>query len=495
MSDRSSGRPPNGDRPVYPRRDRAEIEAHVKSREKHVAEAQLRARERQQAASGRRASLVARRKASSNRRWAIIAASVVSILLISWVVVPPAFGGVVRSLAEGNPDLMRFGVVSEAVGSVMADRPDAPAGTDPTPVEFVIEPNTGNQEIVNALVDREIVTDQLAFNWVLATEGGLDNLKAGTYMLTRTMSPREVAATLQGAPLTGGDGVAVALRQGLRLEQIIAYLQTLPLDNLDAEELFTMASAPSAELRDQFEWLRVIPEGRSLEGFLGSGIFEVPVDIDAAGMLETLLQRYEESPSLAVLQDAEERGVNVYEMVILASIVEREAILDAERALIAGVYQNRLDGLLPTRLLQADPVVIYAKDTMQLIDLHFSEWPDYRFWTLDGLGPIADFVVSEDLVGYQVYDSRGLPPGPIATPGTLSLEAALSPNQADEYLYFLAKGDGSNSHAFARTYEDHLENIDVYIRGATPNPSLSTDAPTDLPTALPADPPTAVPTL
>ena len=75
---------------------------------------------------------------------------------------------------------MRFGVVSDAVGAVMADRPDAPAGTDPTPVEFVIEPNTGSQEIIDALVERELVTDRLAFNWVLATEGGLDNLEAGT---------------------------------------------------------------------------------------------------------------------------------------------------------------------------------------------------------------------------------------------------------------------------------------------------------------------------
>ena len=105
------------------------------------------------------------------------------------------------------------------------------------------------------------------------------------------MTPREVAATLQGAPITGGDGVSVALRQGLRLEQIVAYLQTLPLDNLDIEEFYGLATDPSAELRDQFEWLRVIPEGRSVEGFLGSGIFDVPADIDAAGMLETLLQR------------------------------------------------------------------------------------------------------------------------------------------------------------------------------------------------------------
>jgi UPF0755 protein len=169
--------------------------------------------------------------------------------------------------------------------------------------------------------------------------------------------------------------------------------------------------------------------------------------------------------------------------------VEREAILDAERALIAGVYQNRLDGVAETQLLDADPVVIYAKDTMHLRELHISEWPDYRFWTLDGMDSVGDFVVTDDLAGYQVYQSRGLPPGPICTPGTLSLEAALSPDQDDGFLFFLAKGDGTNSHAFARTYEEHLANIDLYFGGGSPSPELPTANPTlatDLPTALPA---------
>jgi UPF0755 protein len=486
VTDRYSGRTPNGDRPVYPRRDRAQIEAHVKSREKQVAEGRDRARERQAMASVRRDTHRLRGDARGGRRLAIIAASVVTIVLLAWVVVPPLLGGVLRGLAEGNPDLMRIGVVADAVESVMGDRPDTPAGTDPTPVDFMIEPNTGNQEIVDSLVARELVTDRLAFNWVLAAEGGLDNLRAGRHLLNRTMSPREVAAVLQGSPIADPDGVPVALNQGLRLEQIVAYLQTLPLDNFDAEDFYSLAATPTDELREEFGWLRFIPEGRSLEGFLGAGIFDVAPDIDAAAMLETLLRRYEEGPSLAVLEDAESRGVNVYEMVTLASIVEREAVLDAELALIAGVYQNRLDGLLQTRLLQADPVVIYAKDTMNLRELHISEWPNYRFWTLEGISSMADFVVADDLAGYQVYDSRGLPPGPICTPGTLSLEAALSPDQGDGYLFFLAKGDGSSSHAFARTYEEHLRNIDLFFRGATPTPGLPTAVPSDLPTAVPA---------
>jgi cell division protein YceG involved in septum cleavage len=98
-------------------------------------------------------------------------------------------------------------------------------------------------------------------------------------------------------------------------------------------------------------------------------------------------------------------------------------------------------------------------------------------------------VVSPDLTGYQTWHSRGLPPGPIATPGLASLQAALSPNTTDGYLYFVAKGDGTNGHAFAQTYEQHLQNIEHYY--GTPSPGAATSlepqiGPTDeLPTVSP----------
>ncbi len=290
------------------------------------------------------------------------------------------------------------------------------------------------------------------------------------------MSPREVAAQLQGSPFAGGGGVPVALREGLRLEQIVAYLQTLPLDGLDIEKFYDLATDPPAALRTKYEWLRVVPSGGSLEGFLGSGIFDVREDIDAAGMLDVLLQRWQDSPSFELLAEAEANGQDFYSRVILASIVEREAILDEEKPLIAGVYQNRLDGLAGVRLLNAEPVLIYAKDMIRLREQHISQWPQYVFWTLDGLGRAADFEVPSDLAGYQVWHSRGLPPGPICTPGLASLEAALAPDTADGYLYFLAKGDGTNGHVFAHTYAEHLRNIDIYIGGTSPDP----------PTALPS---------
>lgn len=515
MTDRPTGRPGSGGRPPFQRRDQAEIDAHVRnrdrseieahlrnhdrsaidarlkgrdaaSRERTLTEAQARARARAAGTEIRTAGFMPRgAKRGSRRRW-IVVASLISALLIAVVVVPPLAGGLFRSLAEANPDLMRVGFVADAVGSVMDDRPDMPAGTDPAPVEFIIEPGTSSAQITEDLVARELVTDRLAFTYVLATEGGLGKLKAGTHILNRTMTPRQVAAALQGQPTTGGTGVSVALRQGLRLQQIVAYLQTLPLDNLDIEQFYDMATDPPPALRQKFEWLSVVPEGRSVEGFLGAGLFDVPVDIDAQQMLETLLQRWQDSPSYTVLADARSSGKDFYSLVILASIVEREAILDEERPLIAGVYQNRVDGLNGVHTLNADPVLIYAKDTMILRDLHIiTQWPDYVFWTRDGLGSAADFEVAEDLAGFQVWHSRGLPPWPICTPGLASLEAALNPDTQAGYLYFVAKGDGTNSHAFARKYEDHLNNIQFYLGGGESSPS-----PSGLPTTTPSAGPT-----
>ena len=378
-----------------------------------------------------------------------------------------------RALAEANPDLMRFGAVADAVAAEMGDRPNQPAGSDPLSVDFVIETGQSSSQITDALVDRDLVTDRLAFTWVLISEGWADDLQAGTHVLSRTMSPREVADALRGAPTPGGSGISVALRGGLRLEQIVAYLQTLPLDNLDIEEFYALASDPPASLREKFAWLSVVPPGRSLEGFLGAGIFNVPADIDAQTMLETLLQRWQDSPEYQLIGEAQQQNKDFYSTVILASIVEREAILDTDKPLIAGVYQNRVDGIggPGERTLNSEPVLIYAKDTINLRDQHISRWPEYVFWTLDGLGPAADFEVPPDLAGYQVWRSRGLPPGPICTPGLASLEAALAPDTADGYLYFLAKGDGSNGHVFAKTYAEHLHNIEIYMGGGSPQPT------------------------
>jgi UPF0755 protein len=414
------------------------------------------------------------KKPGSWRKRFIVDALLISLLAVAVVVLPPLSGTLFRSLANANPDLMRIGPIADAVGATIGDRADTPAGTDPTLVDFSIASGANSSAIINDLVARGLVTDRVAFTWLLVTGGGIDKLEAGVHQLNRTMTPREVAAALvaPGTPL--GNGVPVVLRVGLRIEQIDAYLQTLPLDNLDPDQFYQLATNPSDSLRQKFPWLSVVPQGRSLEGFLGSGAFSVDPAIDAEGMIELLLGAWQNSPSYALIAQAQSQGKDFYQAVILASIVEHEAALDTEMPLIAGVYQNRIDGLLPTHLLNADPTIIYAKDTMLLRDLHVSQWPDYVFWTLRDLNGVGNFEPTPDLASFQTYHSRNLPEWPICSPGTAAIAAALNPDTADGYLYFVAKRDGSNTHAFARTYEEHQANIRLYWGdGATPEPTPS----------------------
>ena len=139
---------------------------------------------------------------------------------------------------------------------------------------------------------------------------------------------------------------------------------------------------------------------------------------------------------------AKDRGMNFYQILTLASIVEREAQLDQEKPLIAGVYDNRLDPeKWPLGLLQSDPTIFYIHDSLELAKRKVPDWTKYVFWA-PIKGGLTDETLPPELAGYNTYTSKGLPPGPIDTPTLTSIDAALEPDTKDGYFYFLAKGDG-----------------------------------------------------
>ena len=127
--------------------------------------------------------------------------------------------------------------------------------------------------------------------------------------------------------------------------------------------------------------------------------------------------------------------------------------------MIAGVYANRLDpDRWATGLMEADPTVFYGLDTLRLEDTAFQDWPDYRFWAPPG-GPLKAVELPARLASFQSYRQPGLPEAPIATPTAASIAAALAPDTDKGYLFFVLKNDGSRTHAFARTFAEHEENL------------------------------------
>ncbi len=255
------------------------------------------------------------------------------------------------------------------------------------------------------------------------------------------------------------------MRTGLRLEQITAKLQTLPLD-MDPKDFYDLAKNPPADLIADYPWLGKIlkdaPEGASLEGFLWPATYRVLPDTTPEELIRQMLDGFYENVGPDRLDVPKVRGLDFYQVLSLASIVEREAVLDDERPTIAGVYQNRIDGykgIAP--ILNSDPTVFYAIDTMSLADMPFDDWQKFAFWTPPGK-PLADIDVPEALQGFQTYQSAGLIPGPIATPSLPSLDAALEPNTSAGYIYFVAIPDGAGAHAFAKSYKQHQANLKKY---------------------------------
>jgi UPF0755 protein len=395
----------------------------------------------------------------------------VGILVIVFVL-PGLLGGLFRGMAEENPDWLRLPFVADAVRAEIGDRLDTPAGSDATPVEFVIAPDTSARQITENLIEREIVRDRLAFSFILITEGVGNRLQAGAHTLARNMTPRQVASVLVRPPAPSDD-LSIALRDGLRIEQVTAYLLTVEQLNFDPAEFYQLATTPPAELAAEFPMLSTIPVGRSLEGYLSFGLFEVERDIDAAGFLRTLLGRRQAEVGDLLGQAPPDGLADFYQVMTLASIVEAETDVDEERPLVAGVYLNRLDrSSWPTRLLNADPTVLYGNDTLALRDLPLEQWVNYVFWAPPGR-PMAEVFLRDDLAGYQTYQRPGIPPGPIRSPSLASIEAVLSADTESGYLYFVAKNDGTRTHAFARTFEEHLANVERYQGGDAPSPTES----------------------
>jgi UPF0755 protein len=387
-------------------------------------------------------------------------------------VLPPLFGGIARGMVESNPDLIRLPFFADAVRDGMDERLEQPAGTDPTPVTFTIPQGASARQITDDLVARGLVTDRLAFSYLLINEGAGSRLRAGSYTLDRTMTPREVVAALQSQPTATPSQLAITFRFGLRIEQVTAQL-VLERDRLgiDPVRFYELATNPPAEWRSEFPILASLPEGNSLEGFLGLGVMEVANGTDAEGLLRTLLARRQAEIGGLLDHALPPPLTTFYEALTLASIVEAEAALDEERPVIAGVFLNRLDrAQWPTRLLNADPTIIYGNDMLQLRELPIEEWDTFVFWSPPGRA-MAEVQLPDDLFGYQSYRSRGLPPTPIRSPTLTSIMGVLEPDTAEGYLYFVAKADGTNSHAFARTWEEHLANIERYVRGGGASPT------------------------
>jgi UPF0755 protein len=258
-------------------------------------------------------------------------------------------------------------------------------------------------------------------------------LSPGTYTIPSGLNAIQVANFI--AENSNRD-IQFTIFSGWRLEEIAAVIDQLGL-KFSAEEFLTIAYAPTAELAQVIN----LPSQRSLEGYMHPGFYSLKPTIS---LEEFILQSINRTN--AVIQEADQllnaqsSRVTTDQLITLASIIQRETLERSEMPTIASVFFNRL--AIGMRM-ETDPTVQYALG----FDSATQSW-----WK----SPLtyADLTVESD---YNTYQVQGLPPGPICNPGREAILAAFAPEETG-YYFFRAKCDGSMTHNFAVTYEEHLSN-------------------------------------
>lgn len=331
-------------------------------------------------------------------------------------------------------------------------------------IGFQVTPDDSPETVAARLADADLIRSEFLFtNWLRLTGA---NLLPGDYTLEYGISVSDISSLItdstpeeEAAAGTGDEGSdeevttsRVTIIENLRLEEIAVLYEEAGLEG--GAEAFMEATRQ--DYSDQFPFLDERPEGATLEGYLFPETYTVSSDLNAEDAVFQMLTVFDERFDQELRDRATAMGLSTHQVVTLASIVEREAAVAEERPTIAAVYLNRIEAGMT---LGADP-------TVQYVIGNETEW-----WPV--LEP-GDPDLPEAQSPYNTYVNQGLPPGPICNPSYPSMFAVLEPAPVD-FLFFVAKNDGSGEHAFALTLDEQTANIDLYLNGG--GEAVPTEAP------------------
>ncbi|MEE0776436.1 MAG: endolytic transglycosylase MltG [Bacillota bacterium] len=315
-----------------------------------------------------------------------------------------------------------------ALIAVPAYRYFIPMDVDDVTVDIPAESTSA--EIGKILTENQVIRGKLDFKLYLKFSGRGSALKNGSYTFDGAYTIDQVVDRLE----KGGDtvGTKVTIPEGYNMEQIISVLEE---KGITTREEFLDAAANGDY---NYDYIGAKGDSLRVQGYLFPETYLFNKGISARDVINTMINQFDSVYNDEWRAYLAERGISVKDWVTMASIVEKEAVVQEDRPIIAGVFYNRLgQGML----LQSCATVQYA------------------------LGKVKPVLTNEDVAiesPYNTYINQGLPPTPIASPGKASLEAALYPTDTD-YLFFVAKPNGA--HIFTKTYEEHLAAIEAIRRG------------------------------
>jgi len=384
----------------------------------------------------------------------------------------------VMAWVEDNPGAIEHGVVQDFVRWYDPDAlSDEPASDQQQRVTVTIEQGSTDASIGQLLFDQGLIRSQVAFQYAVITAGREGTLNFGTYDLSPTLRPSQIVAALQGVEF--GPTTAITIQEGLRLEEVVATFAASEM-TMNTEEFASILQAPPADLLNQYDFLADLPVGRSLEGYIPPDTYEFEISGEHSTPIEVarrLLGEFQDNLTDEIIAGLQARNMTLDQAIIIASIVEREAVIDEERPQIAAVYINRLqnpDNGQTNGLLNADPTLQYGLTTGELrpvghpyladtegSTLPVDEWGNQKWWPQLQV-PGGEVALEESLLGFQTYTQPGLPPMPIAAPRIGSIQAVADAPLDQGLLYFVAGcpgGTRDGSHYFAKTLPEHNANV------------------------------------
>lgn len=298
-----------------------------------------------------------------------------------------------------------------------------PANQKSGQILFNIEPGQSLKTISRNLENKGLITSWAFFKWLAKFENAEKRLQAGEYLLSASFSPKHILDTL----LKGRVKLyKITFPEGLNLTEVAERIEKKGFCRSD--KILILCKDPEFIHRTGIK-------ANSLEGFLFPDTYFFPKKTSCETILTTMVNRFKQVFSLEWELKAQSLNLSIFEVVTLASIIEKETGDSSERPIISSVFHNRLKKRMR---LESDPTVIYGIENFD--------------------GNITRKHL-QTITPYNTYKIKGLPVGPIASPGYYSLEAALFPDKTD-YLFFVSKKD--TTHHFSKTIQEHNRAVRKY---------------------------------
>jgi UPF0755 protein len=297
-----------------------------------------------------------------------------------------------------------------------------------TQQEFIVNPGDDIITIGRELSDQNLITNRFYFYYYAWKNKLRGTIHAGKYLIEPKSTIEEIVYKM-----TEGDEIVqkkkdikITFPEGWTFSKMA---QRLNANNLPGDEFERIAKNPPQELYEKYTFL---PKGETLEGYLFPDTYFFMPDAQAMDIIEKMLTNFDNKVDEGRRAIIEQQGRNLHDVIIFASVIEGEVPTDKDRAIVAGIFQNRLDiGMA----LQSDATIDYIKGT-----------PEIKHTQAD----------TEIDSPYNTYKYPGLPAGPINNPSLASIDAAIAPADT-EYMYFLNHAETGET-VFSKTFDEHVMN-------------------------------------